>query len=408
MATPKITQLKSSPIPPLSQSRQTTLACESFYAAKHIHKMPDFESEPARRGTEIHAAIADYVGHLVRTNQQTDMDFMRSMCSHASQEEARGILERFCEDFIFNPDAVLATEFRILLDEKFQLLADVARDRQGNTFAVAGSAPRNFIDGDDFPAYDGTLDLVTMESETEATIWDWKSYFQIVDADTFQSKLYPLLLFSLNPALEKVRFVLFFVRYGASRDVTYTRAEVPKLQDLARRERDRQMSLHANYARGVELKTAPGRHCTFCPLLSDGCPMSKVNPYLKLDPAKRLMQTVWLGEAYEHSLAILKDFVVESGPIQCRDDNGGLLSAEFRPKTTKKYTLGASLPILTDWAKDHPGDNAMIEGLNVSGLSSPLKAKKRAELAEKMVKIADVRSQTNFQVGTAKEDSEGE
>jgi hypothetical protein len=52
-------------------------------------------------------------------------------------------------------------------------------------------------------------------SLTEAEIEDWKSYYQIIDVDTFQSKFYPLLLMSLNPSLEKVKFVLEFVRYGS-------------------------------------------------------------------------------------------------------------------------------------------------------------------------------------------------
>jgi len=36
--------------------------------------------------------------------------------------------------------------------------------------------------------YEGTLDLVMIHSLTEAEIDDWKSYYQVIDADTFQSK----------------------------------------------------------------------------------------------------------------------------------------------------------------------------------------------------------------------------
>jgi hypothetical protein len=56
-----------------------------------------------------------------------------------------------------------------------------------------------------------------LHSLTGAEIEDWKSYYQIIDAETFQSKFYPLLLMCLNPSLERVKCVLEFVRHGVSR-----------------------------------------------------------------------------------------------------------------------------------------------------------------------------------------------
>jgi hypothetical protein len=85
---------------------------------------------------------------------------------------------------------------------------------------------------------------VPLHSLTEAEIDDWKIYYQIIDAETFQSKLYPLLLMCLNPSLERVKFVLEFVRYGVSRSVEYTRRDLSWLKELAQRERTRQRKLH--------------------------------------------------------------------------------------------------------------------------------------------------------------------
>ena len=48
----------------------------------------------------------------------------------------------------------------------------------------------------------------------------------------------------LNPSPEPVKFVLEFVRYGASRSVEYTRKDLPWLKELAQRERARQRKLH--------------------------------------------------------------------------------------------------------------------------------------------------------------------
>src|SRR5258707_12445275 len=111
-------------------------------------------------------------------------------------------------------------------------------------------------------------------SLAEAENEDWKSYYQVIDEEIFQSKYYPLLLMCLNPTLERVKFVLEFVRYGVSRCVEYTRKDSPWLKELAQRERARQRKLHERASFGnQESKASPGRHCTWCPLLLNGGPV---------------------------------------------------------------------------------------------------------------------------------------
>lgn len=368
------------PVLPLSKSLQKDMACGVLYAAKHIEQVPEVQSDAARRGTEIHDAISAYVQHLMATRQQTDYDALRKMAAN-SAEDVREILERFTESFIFDPEAVLHVETRLALS--------------------AGFEP---VDPEDPHAvYAGTPDLVSMLSETECRIDDWKSQFAIASADSFEGMFYPLLMFCHNPALEKITFVLNFVRYGsASRQVTYERSDVPHMQQTAIRERMRQMKLHD----GEEPTAAPGRHCAWCPRLLDGCPLAKVSPYTKLTPEQRLAQTAYLKHAYAHSLAVLRDFVIEGGPIEARDDGGNLLRADFTTKRLHFYPLRKANDILADWLTDHPGDGYMMDGLRVSGLSSPLKAKKRAALKDQLATVCEERVQTEFHVGAADEDEE--
>jgi hypothetical protein len=124
---------------------------------------------------------------------------------------------------------MLATELHIALDEDFLPIGE-SWSEEGNPNAKIARVP----------VYEGTLDLVMLHSLTEAEIEDWKSYYQVIAADTFQSKFYPMLLMSLNPSLERVKFKLEFVRYGTSRSVEYTRADLPWMKELAQRERARQ------------------------------------------------------------------------------------------------------------------------------------------------------------------------
>jgi len=175
------------PTPPLSQSREGDMACEVLYFQKHIRGAKIADSEPAAGGIEIHQVLASYINHLVRSNRSTDLEAFDGAMRSASAD-AREVLERFRGNHAFDPEGVLATELHIVLDQNFQAI-EISEDH--------GPVPE----------YVGTLDLVTLDSLTEAEIADWKSCYQIIDADTFQSKFYPLLLMCLNPSLERVKFV---------------------------------------------------------------------------------------------------------------------------------------------------------------------------------------------------------
>jgi hypothetical protein len=208
-------------------------------------------------GIEIHQVLASYINHLVRTRRATDLEVFEALVKGAG-DEAREVLEKFRGNHAFDPEKILATELHIALDENFLPIEHPDDDEQ-------------------IGEYEGTLDLVMIHSLTEAEIDDWKSYYQVIDADTFQSKFYPLLLMCLNPSLESVKFVLEFVRYGASRSVEYTRKDLPWLKELAQRERTRQRKLHG-LNRSHKLKTSPGRHCTWCPFLLMVAPWQRQIP----------------------------------------------------------------------------------------------------------------------------------
>jgi hypothetical protein len=368
------------PIPPLSQSRHGDMACEALYVRKHVQCARVGESEPAARGIEIHQVLATYINHLVRTTRVTDLELFDALMKGAGPE-AREVLEKFRDKHAFDPEKILATELHIALDEHF--------------------VPIEYP-GDDGPiaTYEGTLDLVMLHSLTEAEIDDWKSYYQVIEADTFQSKFYPLLLMCLNPSLERVKFVLEFVRYGASRRVEYTRKDMPWLKELAQRERARQRKLHELVSSGDrDLKVSPGRHCTWCPLLLNGCPVAEANPYGQMTAEERLRFALWLQEAEKQNTRVLKELMVEHGPIRYRDENESEYVAGFVPTEKRFYSYQDGVSILDEWFATHLDERALREKLTISGLSSAIKAEKRAELAHRLAEIADVRVETELKIG---------
>lgn len=373
---------------PLSQSRQGDMACETLYVFKHVRCETIAGSEPAARGTEIHRILATYIDHLVRVERPVDLEVFDQFTRTASGE-AREVLEKFRDNHAFEPARILATELHIALDEDFLPMEDPQSDEDNpNTPASA------------IPAYEGTLDLVMLHSLHEAEIEDWKSYYQIIAADTFQSKFYPMLLMSLNPSLQRVKFNLEFVRYGTSRAVEFTRADLPWLRELAQSERARQRELHKRNGSRTA-KASPGRHCTWCPLLLNSCPVAKTNPYRRMTPERRLRFALWLQQAERHNTIVLKDLVTERGPIHYRDENQNEYVAAFEAVERKSYPYNKVASVLAEWVEAHPEDKELIEGLSASGLSSRLKAKKRRALSEELQALANVRVDTQLKIGRA-------
>ena len=380
-ATAREAGLERNHIPPLSQSRRGDMACDFLYFHKHVWHERMAGSEAAERGIEIHEILAIYINHLVTTRRSTDLEVLDAMMKGASVE-AREVLERFRENHAFDPAKILATELHIQLDQDFQLIEDSDEERTSD--------------------YEGTLDLVMLHSLTEAEIDDWKSYYQIIDADTFQSKFYPLLLMCVNPTLERIKFVLEFVRYGASRCVEYTRKDLPWLKELAKRERARQRKLHKLAGSSEpDLKASPGRHCAWCPLLLNGCPVAKTNPYGQMTAEERLRFALWLQEAEKQNTKVLKDLMVERGPIHYRDGNEGEYLADFVPVEKKFYPYRDAVSILDEWFKTHPEERGLRDKLTISGLSSALKTEKRADLAQKLAGVADLHVETELRIGRA-------
>ncbi|MHB8411226.1 MAG: PD-(D/E)XK nuclease family protein [Candidatus Acidiferrales bacterium] len=356
------------------------MACETLYVRKHVQGGKVADSEPATRGIEIHQILAAYINHLVRASRATDLEVFDALMRGAGAE-AREVLEKFRDNHAFDPEKILATELHIALDENF-----VPIEHPGDEGPIA--------------TYEGTLDLVMLHSLTEAEIADWKSYYQVIEAETFQSEFYPLLLMCLNPSLERVKFVLEFVRYGVSRCVKYTRKDMPWLKELAQRERARQRKLHELVSSGDrDLKVSPGRHCTWCPLLLNRCPVAETNPYGQMTAEERLRFALWLQEAEKQNTRVLKDLMVEQGQIRYRDGNESEYLADFVPVEKKFYPYRDAVSILDEWFRTHHDDRGLRGKLTISGLSLVLKAEKRAELARKLADTADVRVETELKIG---------
>src|SRR5260370_12061827 len=87
------------------------------------------------------------------------------------------------------------------------------------------------------------------------------------------------------------------------------------------------------------------------------------------------------------------------GPMHYRDGNQTEHLAEFVPVEKKFYPYRDAVSILDEWLGAHSDEQGLRDKLTVSGLSSALKAEKRAELAQKLAGVADVHFETELRIG---------
>jgi hypothetical protein len=133
----------------------------------------------------------------------------------------------------------------------------------------------------------------------------------------------------------------------------------------------------------------------------NGCPLEETNPYGQMTAEERLRFALWLQEAERHNTRVLKDFLVEQGPIRYRDENQNEYLADFAPTEKNFYPYRDAVSILDEWFRTHPDDQGLQEKLTISGLSQPLKAEKRRILAEELDAVSESRVDTELKINQA-------
>lgn len=412
-------------LPPLTQSRQNKMACPHLYAEAEVRGRKMAPSPYANRGIEIHAFIETYLNHLVATKQPSDYEFFDSaLTQFTGSTEAFEILGRMRESLVIDPERVLAVEPYLALDEN---LDPIDVDPTVPSHVLQQNPPGYVI-------YAGIPDVLLSPTPDHIDCWDWKSFFAIVEPETFQADFYPLLIFKHFPGVETVTFHLQFVRYGASRSVDFSRTfDLARLEDLARKERRRQKMLHHStelhdeaLAEGgtlsndplleitaADLQAMPGPHCVYCPKLvpgikaagtdtgwtDDACPIASVNPFTEIPPDTRLRFAVWAKYAGQENSRILREFVKAGGPLEIVDSNGKRHIAGYDETATKVYPLFEVAELVRKW-EEQTGDKISVK-LRVGGteLNPLLNTKKRAGLQEQVEAVAFIKKATRWNIG---------
>jgi hypothetical protein len=76
--------------------------------------------------------------------------------------------------------------------------------------------------------------------------------------------------------------------------------------------------------------------------------VAETNPYGQMTAEERLRFAQWLQGAEKQNTKVLKDLMVELGPIQYRDGNEAAYLADFVPAEKKFYPYRDAVSILDE------------------------------------------------------------
>jgi len=91
--------------------------------------------------------------------------------------------------------------------------------------------------------------------------------------------------------------------------------------------------------------------------------------------------------------------MVEHGPVRYCDENEGEYVADFVPVEKRSYPFRDAVSILDAWFKTHPEGQTLRNRLTISHLSCALKAKKRAELVQRLTGAVSLHVETELRIG---------
>lgn len=417
--------------PPYRQSTEVLTACPILYVEVVKKKRRKPGGVESVRGTQVHETMARYSSYCAVNGVPMDLAAFDRFAEGAGPAAAK-ILVGLRDSYKVDYEHLFATEIMMNLDEEF------------NPTDVPNMIESECGDSGKPPAYQGTIDAILLFREARAIqIDDFKTHpraYDPTDEDkSMQSKMYSIFCFMHFPWVMEVKFRLIFVRYkDLTREVVYTREDLPRLIESVKFARARQMSIHEMYDEGKLLQAMSGEHCLYCPKLSDRtCPIAEFNDQMQLTPEDWVRYDLWYSAYSKVNRKRMKERVTATGRgIVVTDYNGKAYVYGPVPSTSFTYPLFHGTPdsiafrcmgcgnavdhavengqcpkckahltpimplveLFQSYADGNPADTKWMAGLTLSSttLSPPLKAKSRAFLHQSVKDTADEHTSVSY------------
>lgn len=227
--------------------------------------------------------------------------------------------------------------------------------------------------GESVPFCKGTIDMIQVQGNV-VTLTDHKRQWNILSETDIEQKLqmqlYASLAFAHFPKAHKVVFVMYFIRYGTSKEVSFFREDVANIPAVVRAIAQKNI----NNLKSQRDKPTPGEMCSFCSI-SSNCPAGSIaeediqiiqNALQAKVLAQKLQLTKrWVSDASDR----LKAWTMHNGPVSL--DNGkniGFVPAKDPQwETTNKEMLFSVVDEwnrsgLLDKVKFSPDDLLSVDG----------------------------------------------
>jgi len=345
----------------LTHSKLLSIGCPSRYERLHVLGLSD-TSDPARRGSTIHAANEIYVANLAESGMASDADFAVEALHEAIVAE--------------NTPPHLVPECEHLWQgwvERFEL--DLGAFLEAEKRKVVGR-------------FSFKPDYVLVHQD-ELAIHDLKTHFRSInqkDANgNLQARMSAFLASKVWPGFARYTFTFHFIRLFQDVTATFEPSELDAIE--------RQIDAHAEAItfaeQSGEYPAAPGENCAFCSfacsLVDDArrLPMRLLTPD---DATRTAGEILALRQTLAAKLRALEAYAGVSGPVLV----GGV---EFAHRPTSKMAFPAAQVI--DALRSKGADVSKIQ-LGKTALRAYLQSKKWSHVTPLIQPLAIITNGTKF------------
>ena len=294
---------------PHSYSRvKNALTCPAAYRYYLERQPTGVEAVILQEGSLFHAFAERYAKHCMDENQQTDIGTARHIARTAFEDMRAEYVARR-EHFLGELDFERVVDTLVMPFAESHLF-DVANIAEVESLTAVDRSLA-IVEWDSPEAwFRARLDLVVFPEPRTGKVIDYKAGFS-PEADELQMEFYAWLMLSIYAHLDAVECELDFVRFNVQKSVTFTREQLPWLDEKLRGILDRVDAIE-------EFAAAPGIHCLHCHYRGV-CDAKASLPQgvTTIHEARQTVEAISLLQRdLEDAKANLRAWCVEHGPVE--------------------------------------------------------------------------------------------
>lgn len=297
------------PLLPLSYSRvRLALTCP-LALRRYLERAPrGVEAEVLQVGSWFHEFAEYYAKHCMALRVATDIAAAPRIardCFESMRDAYAARHEPFLGEFAYE-QAVNALVVPFAANHAFDVENIV--DIESYT-AVDRTLTPCAWDGED-AWFRARLDLVTFPTADTALVTDYKTGFN-PEADPLQMQIYAWLMLEVYPHLSSVECELDYVRFNVQKSSTYTREQLPWLDERIREIAARVEAIEA-------FEATPGIHCLHCDYRSTCDAKAHIPDVVtSIEEARQTVEAISLLQRdLDDAKERLRPYCVEHGPVQ--------------------------------------------------------------------------------------------